>query len=318
MNYGSLVRDAWRITWQHPFLWVLGVLAGGTAGTSFFSRRGGGEPPLALPDELWTPRAADGMEAVTRWAGDHVALVVGAVSLLVLAGLALMVLSMIAQGGLTGATAALGSGRTTTLRQAWRAGLHLFWRYAGLSLLLVAAVMVIGALAAGFVALVVGLTRVVERDALVVIPATLIGLLVSVLGIVASIVVPFAQRAVAVLDVGPLAALRDGWSVFRAHPGASLIVWLLNMALTIAIGLAVTAVLVVTVLALGLPAAALWAVFDLSAPTFTYLAVAGVVACGLLLTVIGIANTFLWSYWTLAYLRLRSGSAAPPRMMAHG
>ena len=105
--------------------------------------------------------------------------------------------------------------------RAWRTGLHLFWRYAGLWLLLIATVALIGAVVAAVVALVVGLSFAVQHAAWVVAPAVLVGLVLVVAAsrwVVASIVVPFAQRAIAVREVGPLAALRDGWLVLRATP----------------------------------------------------------------------------------------------------
>jgi hypothetical protein len=312
MNYGDLIRDAWRITWRHPFLWVLGLLAGGTVSTSFGGGGDGRGVPTTTGDGGPIPGGAMGLEPLTRWAGDHLALLAGAAVVLVIAGLVLLVLSLIAQGGLAGATADFASGRTSSFGRAWQTGLHLFWRYVGLWLLLVATVIVIAVMVAGFVALVIGLTTVVEQDAWVIAPAVFVGLLLIVAGIVsgvvASIVVPFAQRAIVVQDVGPLAALRDGWSVFRSHPGASLLIWLLNVGLTIAVGIAATIVMVLGALVLGLPAAALWAAFELSAPTITYIVLAGIVGLGVFLTVMAIANTFFWSYWTLAYLRLRSAS----------
>ena len=230
--------------------------------------------------------------------------------LLVVVGLTLLVVSLIAQGGLAGATADFASGRSSSIGRAWRTGLHLFWRYAGLWLLLVATVALVGAVVAAFVALVVGLSTVVQQAAWVVAPAVLVGLVLVPVGIaagvVASIVVPFAQRAIAVRDIGPLAALRDGWLVVREHPGASLLVWLLNLALTIAAGLVITLGMIVAVAALGIPALTLWALFELTTPTIAYLIVAAVAALAVLLALVSVANTFFWSYWTVAYLRLRA------------
>ena len=40
MNYTKLVQDAWRTTWEHRWLWVLGLFAGGAVGG--FSFGGGG------------------------------------------------------------------------------------------------------------------------------------------------------------------------------------------------------------------------------------------------------------------------------------
>jgi len=244
------------------------------------------------------------------WATDHLALIVGVIAGLLLVGLVLSIVSLIAQGGLASATAELAGGRESSPGRAWRTGLHLFWRFAGLWLLLIAAALAIGTLVAAFVALVIGLVTLTQNTALVVAPAVLVGLVLVVAGIaagiVASIVVPFAQRAIAVRDIGPLAALRDGWQVLRARPGASLLVWLLNLALTFGVGLLVTIALVVALLILGIPAALLWSAFELSAPTMVYLSAAGLVVFALLLALAAVSNTFMWTYWTLAYLRLRS------------
>ena len=45
MEYGKLIRDAWNITWRYRFLWVLGLLAGGSAGLPGLN---GGAAELAL------------------------------------------------------------------------------------------------------------------------------------------------------------------------------------------------------------------------------------------------------------------------------
>jgi hypothetical protein len=53
-----------------------------------------------------------------------------------------------------------------------------------------------------------------------------------------------------------------------------------------------------------------WALAGLSAPTVAYGVVAGLALLCALLVVVGVANTFLWNYWTLAYLRLTGHGAA--------
>jgi hypothetical protein len=313
MNYGQLIRDAWRITWRHPFLWVLGLFAGGTASASFGSGgRGGGyggPPPSTIGDRP-LPGLDMGFDSVALWMADHVGLIVALAAILALIGLVWLVVSLISQGGLAGATADFASGHPSSLGRAWRIGLHLFWRYAGLWLLLIVAVTLIGAVIAAAVALIVGLSAIVDRAVWVVAPAVLVGLVLVLAGIaagvIASIVVPFAQRAIVVRDVGPLAALRDGWLVLRRHPGASLLVWLIDVALTVAAGLVITILMVVAVAALGIPALGLWARFELTTPTIAYLAMAGVAVLGVLLASMSVVNTFFWSYWTIAYLRLRA------------
>lgn len=322
MNYGQLIRDAWQITWRHPFLWILGLFAGGSAGASFGGGGRGGGSTVPDSDGRAVPGLETAPEAIALWAADHVGLILSMAALLVLIGLTLLVVSLIAQGGLTGATADYASGRSSSFGRAVRTGLHLFWRYAGLWLLLIATVAGIGALVAAFVGAVVGLTSAVQQAAWVVAPAALVGLALVITGIVAgvvvSIVVPFAQRAIAIRDIGPLAALRDGWHVLRSRPGASLLVWLINVGLTMAAGLAVTVAMLAVVLALAIPAAGLWAMFHLSAATVVYLAVAGAVGIGVLLALISIVNTFFWSYWTLAYLRLTDRPVDASEQAAEG
>jgi hypothetical protein len=260
------------------------------------------------------PRGGFPLPDFGAWATDHVGVIVAAIVALMLIGLVLLVVSFVAQGGLVSATAELADGRRGSLGSAVHTGLHLFWRYAGLWFLLATVVIFIGMAIAAFVALVAVFLAATENAEVVIAPATLIGLLLIVAGLVAgvvtSVVVPFAQRAIAVLDVGPLAALREGWRVLRAHPGSSLLVWLLNVVLAFMVGLAITTIMVFVAVALATPLIALWLAVEINTPmaltvVITYVAVALIMAFGVLLTLISVANTFFWSYWTLAYLRLR-------------
>ncbi len=138
-------------------------------------------------------------------------------------------------------------------------------------------------------------------------------MVVLAVGLTLSIVVAFAQRAIAVEDIGPIAALRSGWRVTRAHLGESLLTWLVNLGLALATGIAIVVGLLGAVLLLGGIGAALYAVAGFSAPTLAYIGLGGVVFLIGALTLAGIANTFFWTFWTLAYLRLsgRAGAAAP-------
>jgi hypothetical protein len=312
MEYGRIVREAWQITWRHPFLWILGLFAGGAASSSL-NFQGGGQTGAAPWRDVGAllPRGADVRAAdLTRWAGDHIGLIAGAVGLVLLIGLVMLAISLIAQGGLAGATAELAAGRESTAGRAWRTGLHLFWRYAGLWLLLALTIVVVVGLLASFAALVVVLSSAVEQAAWVIAPAIVVGFVLVLAGLAAglavSMVVPFAQRAIAVQDVGPLAALAEGWRVVRAHPGTSLLVWLLDVGLSIASALVIGLAMLVTIMVLTVPAIGMWAAFAWSTPTIVYLVLAGAVALAILLTLASVSNTFIWSYWTLAYLRLRS------------
>jgi hypothetical protein len=131
-----------------------------------------------------------------------------------------------------------------------------------------------------------------------------------VAGLTVSIVVAFAQRAIVVENVGPIAALQSGWRLTRAHVGESLLTWLVNLGLAIATGITVGLGALGALLVLGGVGAVVFAVAGLTAPTIAYIGLGGLVLVVGILTLAGIANAFFWNYWTLAYLRL-SGHAAP-------
>jgi hypothetical protein len=349
MEYGKLIHDAWVITWRHPFLWILGILAGGAVGLPGFNSgvgggRGAAESQSASSQPL-NPAVAAAFEQASAWAAANIALLVGLAAVLSIVFLGLIVVSFIAQGSMAEATADLATGHPISFRSAWTAGVHLFWRYVGLWLILAAAALLIAAVLAALVAMGVGLSTIGQSPTaafavfvtvalalivafdyfiLAMFPATsfprwvVVGLatlfalpLFTILitaALLASIVVAFAQRAIAVENIGPPAALRSGWRLMRAHLGDSLLAWLINVCLGFASAVGCIAGVLCAFIVLAGVGAALFAAVGLAAPTLIYIGLGSVALLVVLLTIGGLANTFFWSYWTLAYLRL-SGRA---------
>lgn len=311
MDYGGLIRDAWAATWRYRYLWVLGLFAGGAAGV------GSGDRAQWQLDESQTrdlPAAVvEFGDRAGSWLGTNwVPLALAAA----IAGFAIVALSLIAQGGMARATADIAEGRGSSLGKAWRAGLHFGWRYAGLWLTLAAIAVVAAVLVAVPLAFALGagsITADAPRAGIVVALVLLLiplGLVAMAAAVVASIVVTFAQRAVAIEDEGPVAALRDGWRLFRHHVGPSVLAWLVNVALSIGASIAMAVAIGVAFAILGLLGVALWAVLGTNVATVIYAALAGAALVAAALAAAAIANTFFWHYWTLAYLRLR-GDAIP-------
>jgi hypothetical protein len=341
VDYGRLIQQAWSLTWRYRFLWLLGILAGGGVGLPALNGNAGGSGWRISSDELGPPNTQ-----VAKWTSDVSAWAVANVGLLVMAGLlfvvllvTLLILSLIAQGGMARATLELASGRSSTLSSAWQAGRQLFWRYAGLWLVLAGAaatvalaiaVMVAATIAYapfglllallvaagavfGFVRVILGMSGSWSAPRwLIGLGATLFALPLFTILIVAalavSIVVAYAQRAIAAEDVGPVAALRSGCRLLRLHIGESLLAWLINVALAIGAAIAVLAGVLSALLALVGVGAAIWAAAGFDTPTFVYMGLAALALLAVGLTLAGVANTFFWNYWTLAYLRL-SGRA---------
>lgn len=320
MDYGDLIGQAWRITWRHRFLWLLGFFAGGTGGSAGFNLNG-------VNPRSFTPRSSasgqlpgippEAVEQVTGFVRANLAAIVVAVALIVLVGLVLIVLSLIAQGGIVRACADIATGHGSSAGAAWRAGRDLFWRYVRLALLIflvfVAVAIVVGL---GIAALVVfAVIRGDEASGGLVAIGILVGLafvgVAIVAGVVGSVVVTFAQRAIAIEDTRPMAALVLGWRLFRRHMGTSLLVWLVSLAVSVGMGIAAAVAGLLILALLGAIGFGLYAVSG----GFTTLTIAYAVVAGVALVVagcvaLGLFGAFAWNYWTLAYMRLRARDAA--------
>ncbi len=345
-----MIRQAWAITWRYRFLWLLGVLAGGAVGVPSMNRGGGANTRVrGDSDDLAQLKSAlpGFTESVSDWVSANVGLLIGLAVLGFVIVLALIVLSVVAQGGMARATADLATGRPSSLGSAWAAGVRMFWRYVGLWLTLgavafvvgsaiavcvgaavlafnvglpvvsgVIAALIVAAVVTSFVTVMLRMTRtsttprwlVVVASALFALPVLPV-LLVVALSV--SIVVAFAQRAIAIDNVGPWTALRSGWQLARAHLGESFVTWLVNLGLALVAGIVLAVTIIGGVLVLAAGGAAVVLLTGFSVPTIIYASLAILVLLAVGLTVAGAANTFFWTFWTLVYLRLRGVAAAP-------
>ena len=317
MDFGALIRESWNTTWRYRFLWLLGVFAGGAAGGI---GGGGGNSGTRFGDSTARfQQAPDSIRIATdeavSWANSNVGWLVAAIGAAVLVAVALLIVGLIAQGGMAEATVDIAEGRETSLGRAWRTGLRLFWRYAGLWLTLALGAVAIGVLVAAIVAAIIGvgffgswLGSNTGAAALALVVGIFVGIpLLAALvmaAIALSIVVAYAQRAIYADDAGPITALGIGWRTLRAHVGQSLLTWLVSIGLGIGAGIAFGLLLLPLVALFGGLGYAAYLATGIGAPLFAIGALGAIalLAAGAVLT--GIVNTFFWNYWTRAYLRL--------------
>jgi hypothetical protein len=316
MNYGDLIKEAFWITLRNSFLWFFGFFISGGIGSSNFnpSTAGPGDfdggPGDAPPAWLSDP---------TRWITDNLALVIAVIVTVVVLVLVFIVFTLISQGALAESVAALNRGETRRFSSAWRAGVSNFWRVLGQALLfiLIGLVLFVGLT---LLALVLFLPLSVLFGALstdtgsqLILSAVLIGLLIV---LVLFFIVLFIALVVAFYIVGQLAlrelvvggkrifeSVGDGYRLFRRNLGRSLLIWLIQAA--ISIGVWIVALIIFLILGFVLigPAVLLFTADNISASI-----VVGIIG-GLLflipyLLISGAVGTFNHAYWTLAYLRL--------------
>jgi hypothetical protein len=309
MQYGRLVRDAWDLTRRHRFLWVFalfgGAQGGGSCSGGFNSRQGfsGGSGDDGLPGGAQIERVA---RQVGDWLGANIGLVVAVGLAFVLLVLVLAVVSFVARGALIASTARVALGEPITTSAGWAIGRRLGWRYVRLTILLLlmglAIVVTLGVIVLAFV-LLAALSQI-----LAILLGVVVGLVV-VLGLIAlavalSLTVTYAERAIALDDVGARAGLRRGVALVRLRTVESLALW----ALSLVLGIVMTIVFVVVVLVLALPLGGLgvaaYLTSGVGAETLL-VALFGVLVFVSVLWFLGaIAGTFTSGFWTLAYLSL--------------
>lgn len=247
MDYGRLFSRAWDIIWEHKFLILLGVLVAlGSAGGSGAGQRGatgihdGG--PSGMPNfdlNVQRPLQDIGVPAIALVGGM---ILLGAALVI---GLGLWVISTISRGGLIYGADTVAGGDVTNFSASFRAGWQKAWRLIGIGLfpavpgflLFFVGMFSFGqyrwieALTGGDVAETVpAMVRFVPNIALLCILALAV-LLFTLLR-------SFANRACMLEDLGVIASYRRGFEVLGANLGPAMILFLLQVALSVVIGLA--------------------------------------------------------------------------------
>lgn len=307
MNYGDIIKDAFRITWRNRFLWFFGFFAAGSSGTSNF---------FNAPTNF--QGAGQDVSGMGRLINDNIvaALVIVGIVVLVLV-LLFIVLSLISAGGLTESVAAIDAGERRRFSSTWRAGTANFWRVLlqaillfliGLGLLVLLLVVAVLPIVLTFV-----LTEATGARVAVAVLFGLLGVLLLVLVYVPlSIIGQYALRGLVVDRERVARSVAAGYGLFRRNIGRSLLVWLIAVALSIGIGIAMLIVLLLAGLILFLPTILL-AFNEFATAAVVSGVIAGLILLPILLVLSGAVGAFSHAYWTLAYLRLtnRPGGASP-------
>ncbi|HEU4493410.1 MAG TPA: hypothetical protein VFR69_04430, partial [Rubrobacteraceae bacterium] len=247
--------------------------------------------------------------AVQQGAFDNAFLIAGLVLVGLLILLAFFALYVVSQGGLTESVAAIDRGEERRFSSTWRAGARNFWRVL-LQILLFLGIVLGLLLAVGIpVALLVAGAFATDSIALRVVAVIFavlaaVALLVVVFVFVA-IIRQFARRELVLRGASVLGSVGSGYRLFWGNLGRSVLVWLIQLGLMLAAGIALLIALAIVGLLLFLPTILL-AVAQYTTAAIAAGVVAGLILLPLLVVALAILGTFNHSYWTLAYLRLTS------------
>lgn len=312
LEISELVSDAWNATWRHRRLWLLGFLAGNATGTC----SGGGNLPGSFPtsdsedpfSELIPPgpEGAQLAEALQQLMPVLAGLAVGLAVLLLVLG----IISIAAQGGVIASGVAAFERSPVSAGAAWRRGWRLFWRMAGMWLLYVLIALALAGLTLG--PALMGVMRGTLAPAELVASAPGGILVLVLLSTILGVVVAYAQRAIVVDDAGPVQAIAMSLGLIRRELLNTLLVWVIGLALSIGAGIAIVVGALLLLIPFGIVIAigVALAGANLGILGIPLAVVAFVVWLAAILVAAAAVNTYLWHYWTLAYLRL-TGRGAP-------
>jgi len=235
MDYRKLLSRAWNIIWEHKFLIPLGVLAAlggaGGGGNANVSLPGGdvGKFDLQLPhpEELGLPT------------GVLIGGVIVLIGIAIVIGIMLWAVSTIARGGLIAGGNAIESGVPTDFGQAWHAGWQRKWPLLGIGVLpaIPGFILGLGAIATiGSLYLVEAVPRVTNIG--LVAPLAALTCVLVPIAVALNVLRTFANRACMLEELGGFAAYRRGVKVLLENISPALVLFLLQIAISIGLGIA--------------------------------------------------------------------------------
>jgi hypothetical protein len=311
VNYGDLIRDAFRITLHNRYLWFFGFFAGGT-GTNFVGNIPSGGGNFNFDDFQRSSSDISGLTAQVGQGLSETVVILGIVLVVLLIALFFIILAIISQGALADSVAAIDRGEGRRFGSAFTTGMGNFWRVLGYYVVFFLVALGLLMVIAIPVALLIGGTFAATqstgvRVSVAVVVGILAVLLLIVVFIPLSIIGQYALRDIVVRRERVLGSVGSGYGHFRHNIGRSLLLWLIQLGISIGIGIAFILLLLIVGLILALPAIAL-AVAGYTTAAIIAGVIAGLILLPLLLVAAGAIGTFSHAYWTLAYLRL----TAPP------
>jgi len=313
MDYGQVISDAWRITWNNKYLWVLGFLAALTSGISSgnSSRYSMNEGDFAN-----NPEMAMRMGAIA----------LGLVCVLGILGIILWLVSIAARAGLVDAVNRLDDGEKLTLREAFANGRAAMWRLLGVYLLTYLPIIVVGSVAA--IVAIAATGGAIAMSSAAQNPEELFtggliggfGILALCLCLLMCALIPvsfvlyyvaeFGVRGTIIHKMRVSESIRHGWQVFRTNLGPVILLSLLLFVVGMVVSFALAAIMLPMALVFFGPAviSGISNNGDLGS-----LSIAWMIAGGLFLSILGAAlmsvyQTWISAVWTLACKELTGKS----------
>lgn len=321
MDYGALIRRAWDTVWNNKWLILLGILvalgnaqrysssARGGSGQregqqpgewdfdDFFNREEGmpGAPDIEPPDIEGLEQGFRDLGPALPWLGLGAAAIIPLICLGVAIGVALWAVATIARGGLIAGVDVLDGGGASSFSLAWRAGWEKGWRLIGIRLLPAIPAIVMGIVVAGLSGAFFGVLDLAPRSLAAAgtglgVTAAVVVCVAALAALVLGLLSTFAERACMLENKDVFGSYGRGWAVLRDNLGPAVIIFLIQIGLSLAIGLAML----------------------ILSPLLCCLCVAGILIS---LGINGTIESYFSTLWTLAW---RQWTGRAPAMVPAG
>jgi len=263
MEYGKILIKSWQYLKRYKYLWFLGLLAGNSINSVFYSGNGS-QPDLEQIDGLkkLNPLNSTGelvsanVERAGKVLGENISnsyteqpLFWGTIVLIILVLLILAIyLSITSKGALVFSIDGLEDGKKMDLKTSWALGHEFFWRRVSFALLVFVLYFV--------PLLILSIPVIVLAVFEMVIPAVILGILLCLVyfaySVYLSLFIPYAERILFLGGKNAYDALKSGLKTFNHNWKELILIYLIILGITLAFGIALAIVFFLLLVVLGL------------------------------------------------------------------
>ncbi len=323
MDYLSIIKRAFQISYKSKFLWILGFLTALTEGGGGFNfgsfnssdvnslkdlweQNNGQTPPLNIPatnivrEKVLGETTNSSWTLISNWLGENLNFIIIIGGILILLMIIMIVVSKMAKGGLIWAVAELDKDKKTNFKQSFKKGFWMFWKIFGIEivigLLALAAVMVYSVPMIFLIVFNLYAVAIIW-GMILILPLILFFIFLGILRM-------YALRYAAVDGETICNSLRESWLLFRKKLKDVLLIWLISIGLGILIGIVTAIVYLVVLLIFFAIGFGLYMAGGMTAVIVTSI-ILGLVFLALTVVVSGFVHSFVSAYWTLAFVELK-------------
>jgi hypothetical protein len=314
MGFVDLFKDAWRLTWNNRWLWIFGLFAGSSGGGFLggggnYRQMGNNFDQAGMGD--FNREMAKVWLQVGAFLREYAGVILTIFLVIAIVAFLLFLLSVICQGTVIAAGAALAEGRPAGAGIAWRRAMAVFGRMFVFGLIVWLGWLAISAVLIGIVVLSLQARSVSNPFEWLASLAPI----VTILGLASNVVavfVGFGQRAIVLDDLPMREAAEFSYRLIRQNALQTGIAWLVGLVGGILLGIVFAFIMLATFIVAAIPGGiGIYLLVNESSIGLPFLLIGVLILAAVLLVGTACFHTFILNYWTMVYLRLKATPAPP-------